>query len=196
MKLYPSPAIQKTHRRCVKIAKEWQRKLDVFECSDGGFHDTWLRYSNNRDAFVHIVSEMEKRYAFRHNSTQPEEEIWKPARGYPMYEVSDLGRVKSLYKNIVLKQSVSNSGYLKVALWRKDQLPKNEYVHILVAETFYDCSCPEGHIVEHDDQDKQNNRFENLLFITRAENIKKAWKAKRKREKEEQGQRSLFEKGK
>ncbi|MBQ5689760.1 MAG: hypothetical protein IIV21_07330 [Bacteroidales bacterium] len=43
-------------------------------------------------------------------------EIWKPIKGYEgLYEVSNLGRVKSLRRNSILK-AVLHNGYLIVSL--------------------------------------------------------------------------------
>ena len=53
------------------------------------------------------------------------EEIWKPVKDYEgLYEVSNMGRVKSLNyrrtgKEKVLKGKLNNSGYLKVTLCKE-----------------------------------------------------------------------------
>ena len=67
-------------------------------------------------------------------------EIWKPIKGYEgLYEVSNLGRVKSLVRNgTILKERILNQfivkNYLKTNLRNKGQ--KQYYVHRLVAEAF------------------------------------------------------------
>lgn len=72
-------------------------------------------------------------------------EIWKPVVGYEgLYEVSSLGRVRSLdridsnnhpLKGIILKPYISNSGYLLVGLY-KQQKRDRKLLHRLVAEAF------------------------------------------------------------
>lgn len=94
-------------------------------------------------------------------------EIWKPIKGFEgFYEVSNLGRVRSLesgrWKNRVkiLKPGKLNNGYLKVTLF-KDGKPKTFLVHRLVAEHFIPnpLNLPQ---VNHKDENKENNCFENL----------------------------------
>lgn len=72
-------------------------------------------------------------------------EIWKPVVGYEgLYEVSSLGRVRSLdridsnnhpLKGVILKPYISNSGYLLVGLY-KQQKRDRKLLHRLVAEAF------------------------------------------------------------
>jgi hypothetical protein len=47
---------------------------------------------------------------------ETDEEIWKPITDFPNYEVSSKGRVKSNYKNIIMKLQKNYAGYLKVSL--------------------------------------------------------------------------------
>ena len=72
-------------------------------------------------------------------------EIWKDIKGYEgIYQVSNLGRVKSLdridsnnhpLKGVILKPYISNSGYLLVGLY-KQQKRDRKLLHRLVAEAF------------------------------------------------------------
>ena len=70
-----------------------------------------------------------------------EEEIWKPIKDYEgLYEVSNLGRVKSLNYNRtgeerILKPYKNKRNYLKVNLSKNGKC-KQFLVHRLVAETF------------------------------------------------------------
>lgn len=64
------------------------------------------------------------------------EESWRPVIGHEgRYEVSNLGRVRSLLTNKILKQSKNNSGYLVVGCSTKSR-SGNKLVHRLVAESF------------------------------------------------------------
>ena len=72
------------------------------------------------------------------------EEIWKTIEGYEGYQVSNLGRVRSVdridsnnhpLKGVILKPYISNSGYLLVGLY-KQQKRDRKLLHRLVAEAF------------------------------------------------------------
>lgn len=104
-------------------------------------------------------------------------EIWKPIKGYEgLYEVSNYGRVKSLNWNgkgavgyMTLRKK--NTGYLAVLL-SKNGVSKYTLVHRLVATAFI--PNPENEeTINHIDEDKTNNRADNLEWCSRAENIQK-----------------------
>lgn len=48
-------------------------------------------------------------------------EIWRPIQGYEgLYEVSNLGNVKSLSRNALLSKHKNNRGYLSVSLYKEN----------------------------------------------------------------------------
>lgn len=99
-------------------------------------------------------------------------EIWKDIEGYEgLYQISNLGRVKSFYKEgRILKQSIDKDGYFYVGLFKnKKQITKQ--VHRLVALAFVD-GYFEGAVVNHIDENKQNNIYTNLEWVTTQYNIK------------------------
>ena len=114
-------------------------------------------------------------------------ELWKPCATYSdRYEVSNLGRVRSLYmatsqgvklrdKPKILKQYPHHkNGYMNVIL-RKDGSKKTRGVHRLVAKAFL--PNPENKPqVNHIDSDKTNNDFRNLEWATRSENMSHSYK--------------------
>ena len=111
-------------------------------------------------------------------------EIWKDIEGYNGdYQVSNLGRVKSLKKQIgrketerIMTPSTTYQGYSRVVLIR-DKKPKIYSVHRLVAEAFI--PKIEGKpIVDHLDGNRRNNKVENLRWCTFSENSQNSMKLK------------------
>ena len=97
-------------------------------------------------------------------------EVWKDVCGYEgLYQVSNKGRVKSIYRyRKVLKPQTSNSGYLRVDLF-KDKARKQFSIHRLVAIAFL--PNPENKPeVNHKDECKTNNFLCNLEWVSRKEN--------------------------
>ena len=105
-------------------------------------------------------------------------EIWKDIKGYEgLYQVSNLGRVKSLNgyhrKEIILKLRNNLYGYLTIGL-SKNNISKRYKVHRLVAETFI--PNPNNYEqVNHKDGNKLNNCIDNLEWCNRSYNMKHAY---------------------
>ncbi len=105
------------------------------------------------------------------------EEVWKDIPGYEgYYQVSNLGRVKSLSrkfspKEIILKSVINRCGYEMVALQREHK-SKSCTVHRLVAIAFLGQSHLE---VDHVNGIKTDNRLVNLEFVTPSENSKRTF---------------------
>ena len=108
-----------------------------------------------------------------------ENEVWKDIVGYEgLYQVSNLGRVKSLkrkvyagrnrmrwqYERILSNNKTNGNGYIVVSL-NKESKSKNKYVHRLVAEAFLE--NPNNYkYINHKDQNTFNNNVNNLEFCT------------------------------
>ena len=110
-------------------------------------------------------------------------EQWKSIAGYEgLYEVSDLGRVKSLNynhtgKERILKPYKNGNGYLQVIL-RKDGHRKQPLVHRLVAKAFI--QNPNNlETVNHKDEVKTNNVASNLEWMTQGDNVNYGTRNKR-----------------
>lgn len=107
------------------------------------------------------------------------QEIWKDIKGYDgLYQISNLGRVKSLlrkdiYGRIIpekiLKQSENKCGYLRVHLY-KDGISKFIFVHKLVALSFLP-NPKKLDETNHKDEIKTNNNDCNLEWCTRKYNV-------------------------
>ena len=99
-------------------------------------------------------------------------ETWKTIAGYEgLYQVSNLGRVKSLKheKERILKPQKNTHGYLHVNLC-KDGQKKVSLVHRLVSEAFI--PNPQGfETVNHKDEVKTNNTVGNLEWMSLKDNL-------------------------
>ena len=111
-------------------------------------------------------------------------EKWLPVVGYEgLYEISDLGQVKSLARKVkaktnvirnvptkIMRQIVNKNGYMSVNLsgigpqWRVS-------THIILARAFLG-PRPQGFEVAHEDGNRTNCRLSNLSYKTPLENMK------------------------
>jgi len=98
------------------------------------------------------------------------------------YSVSDTGLVRSnerfsidrTVREKILKPCLINSGYYTVHL-KVDGKRYSKLIHRLVAEAFLE-GYFEGATVDHKDCNKLNNNVENLEWVSKSENIKRAYK--------------------
>lgn len=103
------------------------------------------------------------------------EEIWRDIKGYEgLYQVSNLGNVRSLrYRNTYEVRELflkpHGRGYLQVEL-HKNGDRKMFTVHRLVAMAFVD-GYEENKVVNHIDENKQNNVSTNLEWVTASQNV-------------------------
>ena len=84
---------------------------------------------------------------------------------YPNYLVSNLGRIKSLYKNIIRKQNIGTCKYLQINLNKDIKI----LVHRAVACTFLPF-IENKNDVNHIDEDRLNNTVDNLEWCNKKYN--------------------------
>lgn len=119
-------------------------------------------------------------------STTPANEVWRSVVGYmDLYEVSNLGRVRSLdriqynpvaathqtlHPGHIMRGRVSNNGYRTVGLRDINGKRKTYSVHRLVAQAFI--QNPDNlPFVNHKNYNKLDNRVENLEWCTEYDNV-------------------------
>lgn len=104
-------------------------------------------------------------------------EIWKAVSGYEgLYEVSNLGRVRSHYKT---GRTLNGPHYMrpgdvrgyKQLVFCKNGEKRVRLVHRLVAEAFLGAPPTPEHQVNHKDMNKANNVPANLEWVTHVANI-------------------------
>lgn len=96
-------------------------------------------------------------------------EEWRTAPGWDgLYEVSSVGRVRRVGSAKVRALGLNNAGYRNVALCGRG-ITKMTLVHRLVCRAFHG-EPPAGHVVNHKNGVRGDNRVENLEWTTVAEN--------------------------
>lgn len=110
-------------------------------------------------------------------------EIWKDVRGFEgLYKASDLGRVKSVLKEVschikykriqqevILKPSIKNNGYAGYSLYKNGKVSYMS-AHRIIAISFLENEDNKKE-VNHKDGNRLNNKLENLEWNTRSENV-------------------------
>lgn len=107
-------------------------------------------------------------------------ERWKDIPNFEgLYSVSDQGRVRSearldsIGRRIserIMRPNPHKDGYWQIDL-RKDGKRYNVLVHKLVMLAFVG-ECPSGCEINHINENKKDNRLENLEYLTHTENIR------------------------
>lgn len=93
-------------------------------------------------------------------------EEWREIPGWPGYEASSLGKIRSKHGIKALFPDIK--GYLRVKVWQHSK-SRNMRVSGLVALAFIG-PVPAGHVVRHRNGINTDNRAENLTYGTRSEN--------------------------
>lgn len=110
-------------------------------------------------------------------------ELWKDIAGWQgIYQVSSHGRVKSMARRIpwfgnrtrlfpehIMHLHLQANGYLQLHLKRGRGTRVKRYVHRLVAQAFIE-NPEEKPVVNHIDQNRENNNVINLEWTTSLEN--------------------------
>ena len=123
------------------------------------------------------------------------QEIWKPVTGYEgLYEVSNMGNFRKLCLNgtiKVLKTTKNNWGYHTIGLWKNKKV-KQYRASRLIAEAFIPNPDNKPY-VDHIDTNKDNNKVDNLRWVSPSENsnnilsrkhMLESWESEERREKQ------------
>lgn len=105
-------------------------------------------------------------------------EVWKPIPGYEgIYEISDLGRIRSVVKRMrtqigdIIHGSRLKIGYCYARLTNSHGVKKRHFVHRLVLMTFHPHDNADALDANHLNGIRHDNRLENLEWLSHRDNI-------------------------
>lgn len=99
-------------------------------------------------------------------------EQWRAVPDTEGYEVSSHGRMRRRERAII--GYIARGGYRKTKITYQGR-EQHVNFHRLVALAFFG-ACPDGMVVDHVDCDRDNNRVDNLRYITAAENVRRPFR--------------------
>ena len=104
--------------------------------------------------------------------------VYKVHPVYDLYAANEAGDVINIVKKDILKGQKKNNGYMACTIRKYAQRGrKGYYVHRFVWECFNGL-IPDGKIIDHVDNIKDDNRLCNLQLMTQKENCKKSAKGR------------------
>jgi hypothetical protein len=111
-------------------------------------------------------------------------EIWKKVESIGDYEISNFGKFRNAKTKFILKGNKLKNGYIQVDSWYK-QSRKHHLLHRLIALSFIENPLNKP-CVNHINGIKDDNRIENLEWVTQSENIIHSYKTGLSRNSEKQ----------
>jgi len=151
--------------------KEWDNVMDIIKAHPT-FHESGIRSVCTNKSITAF------NYKWKYKDEREEvilekDEIFRNCgiindRDFSNYEISNYGKVKSLKNNIILKYN-DTCDYYTVVLYTIDGKEYRCQINILVGELFV-LGKFAGAVVNHIDENKLNNHYKNLEWITHREN--------------------------
>lgn len=102
-------------------------------------------------------------------------EEWKPITGYEeLYEISNLGNIRSIPKQTLIKGGIDNKGYKRIYFTKNGKRVVGFFHRIVLAEFFGKSDKMANHI----NRDRSDNRLSNLEYVSPRENVNHFQKSK------------------
>lgn len=99
---------------------------------------------------------------------------WRPIKDFEgRYEASKCGLIRNCLKGNVLSSPTIHK-YPHIRLFRGDGSCRRSPIHLVIAETWLGPRPSPQHICDHIDGNKHNAAVENLEWITKSENMRRA----------------------
>lgn len=143
------------------------------------FHHYTLRDLRVKNKVEASKDERKRKSRLEYNIIPIEGEEWKEVLGFPLYQVSNFGRIKSYvarYDAYYLVKSCPNTRtgryYIRLS---NDDGSKNLSLPRIVAHAFVSGYSEINNTVNHIDGDFSNNKATNLEWVSQSENNKKAF---------------------
>lgn len=97
-----------------------------------------------------------------------EEDVWETIISYPDYEITNYGKVRSKITGKVLRGGKNGAGYVCFSL-KYNNKARIERAHRLVIENKIGRRLKTDEVIHHINENKLDNRIENLELMTREE---------------------------
>ena len=95
-------------------------------------------------------------------------EAWRTISDFENYQISNMGRVKNIKTEKILKPSIGYRGYWQLSLC-KDGKGTTSSIHRIVAQEFIENPKEELYI-DHIDRNRTNNCINNLRWVNSSQN--------------------------
>ena len=98
--------------------------------------------------------------------------------GFPLYAINDSGNIFSFFngKRRELKPIKQSNGYLHIFLYEKEKKRQQFGIHKLMGIVFLGVNSNSKTVILHKDNNKENNKIENLKVGSQSENILQAFR--------------------
>lgn len=162
-----------------EIAKELHVKRDFLRATiipNDKVLTNAIREKNNRahTRYLANVERLKEKFSYSYSYEGIEGEKWKDILGFPSYQVSNQGRIRSYSKRysswqLFTPQPNRRTGRWYVQMKNQDGKAKNLSLSRIVAHAFVD-GYEEGDTVNHVNGDINDNRADNLEWVSQAQN--------------------------